>query len=105
MKKCSSPTLKTIAILSKVGNVGKSLPRSIFESIAAESPVWRPSSTRPIFFLSLSRLSFSPMAYFSSPSVSVSESIRLNPFERGERKVTFWSSQLNQVSRKAYFGF
>ena len=33
-----------------------------FESSAGESPVWRPNSTSPSFFLSLSPRSFSPIS-------------------------------------------
>ena len=50
------------AMRKSVGRVGKSFPRSTLDNMAAERPVWRPSSTSPIFFLSRSARSFSPMA-------------------------------------------
>ena len=60
--------VNTLAMRSRVGKVGKSLPRSSFESIAGESPVCLPSSTKPMLFRSLSVRSFSPNAYGCSPS-------------------------------------
>jgi hypothetical protein len=60
-KKKSRPTPKTSAMRSSVGSVGNNRPRSIFDSSAGESPVCRPSSTRPSFFFRRSDRTLPPM--------------------------------------------
>jgi serine/threonine protein kinase len=55
-------TPNTKAIRSSVGSVGNSLPRSSFESIAAERPVCLPNSTSPMLLRKRRLRSFSPRA-------------------------------------------
>ncbi len=95
VKKCSRPTPNTSAIRKSVGRVGNTRPRSIFDSIAGDRPVCRPSSHEAELLPEPQGAQLGPDPVLLQAAESVSETIPAPSFSRQEKDLRFVSRHEN----------